>query len=89
MGAKAIPEMGNVKCANCAGLMAQDDLRLSPSEYGEAQVGARRTAVTCLNMGERARNSEAPGRRPEDGERPGKFCLCHIFPTLYILTDYM
>ena len=42
--------MGNVKCANCVGLMAQDDLQLSPSEYGEAQVSARRTGVTSLNI---------------------------------------
>jgi hypothetical protein len=26
---KTVPEMGNVKCANCVGLRAQDDLRLS------------------------------------------------------------
>jgi hypothetical protein len=47
---KAFPELGNVKCANCVGLMAQDDLRLSPSEYGEGQVSARRTGVTSLNI---------------------------------------
>jgi hypothetical protein len=47
---KTFPEMGNVKCANRVGLMAQDDLRLSPSEYDETQVSARRTGVTRLNM---------------------------------------
>ena len=52
---KTFPEMGNVKCANCVGLMAQDDLRLSPSDYGEAQVSARRTGITSLNIKERAR----------------------------------
>jgi hypothetical protein len=45
MGLKTVPEIGNVKCANCVGLMAQEDLRLSPSEYGEAQVSARRSEV--------------------------------------------
>ena len=29
MALKAVPEMGNAKCANCVGLMAQDDLQLS------------------------------------------------------------
>ena len=50
MGPEDSSELGNVKCANCVGLMAQDDLRLSPSEYGEAQVSARRTGVTSLNI---------------------------------------
>ena len=54
--------MGNVKCANCVGLIAQDDLRLSPSEYAEAQVSARRTGVTSLNIQGTGAN---PGHRAE------------------------
>jgi hypothetical protein len=50
MALKTVPELGNVKCANCVGLMAQADLHLSPSEYGETQVSARRTGVTSLNI---------------------------------------
>jgi hypothetical protein len=53
---KTIPEMGIVRCGNCVGLMAQDDLRLSPSEYGEAQVSARRTGVTSLDIQETGAN---------------------------------
>jgi hypothetical protein len=36
------------------GLLTQDDLRLS-SEYGEAQVSARRAGVTSLSMQEMGR----------------------------------
>jgi len=42
--------MGNVECANCVVRMAQDDVRLPPSEYDEAQVSAQRTGVTSLNI---------------------------------------
>jgi hypothetical protein len=64
MGLRAIPEMGNVKSANCVGLMAQDDLRLSPSEYDETQVSARRTGVTSLNIQDTGANlgHGAPGK---------------------------
>jgi hypothetical protein len=58
---KTVPELGNVKCANGVGLMAQDDLRLSPSEYGEAQVSARRAGITSLNKQETGANLGAPG----------------------------
>ena len=66
MGLKTVPEMGNVECANCVSPVAQDDQRpgLFPSECDEAQVSARRTGVTSLNiqgtgvnLGRRARSS--------------------------------
>ena len=38
MDLKAVPELGNVKCANCVGLMAQDDLRLSPSNMAKPRL---------------------------------------------------
>jgi len=63
MGLKTVPELGTVKCANCVGLMARDDLRLSLREYGEAQVSARRTRVTSLNIQETGVNPGAPGDR--------------------------
>ena len=47
--------MGNVERANCVGLMTQDDLRLSPSEYDETEVSPGRTGVTSLSIKERAR----------------------------------
>ena len=58
MALKTVPEMGKVKCANCVGLMARDDLRLSPSKCGETQVSARRTGVTSLNIHEGGANLE-------------------------------
>jgi hypothetical protein len=58
---KTFPEAGNVKCANYVGLMAQDDLRLSPSEYGEAQVSARSTGITSLNLQKTGAKPRAPG----------------------------
>jgi len=64
MGPEDGSEMGNVKFANCVGLMARDDLRLSPSEYGEAQVSARRTDVTSLNMPRNGREPGAPVQPP-------------------------
>jgi len=60
MGPEGVPEVGNVKCANWVGLMVQDDLRLSPSEYGDAQVRARRTGVTSLKY---TTNGREPGAR--------------------------
>jgi len=60
--------MGNVKCANRVGLVAQDDLHLSPSEYGKTQVSARRTGVTSSNIQE---TGAKPGHRELDlGVRP-------------------
>jgi hypothetical protein len=40
--------MGNVKCANCVSPVAGPTA--VSSEYGEAQVSARRTGVTSLNI---------------------------------------
>jgi hypothetical protein len=53
--------------------------RLSPSEYGETQVSARRTSVTSLIYKERARtwatsqavSGKKKGPRPEIEEKPG------------------
>ena len=50
MALKTVPEMRNVKCVELFGLIAQDDLRLSPSKYDETQVSARKTGVTRLNV---------------------------------------
>jgi hypothetical protein len=64
---KTVPEMGNVKCANCVGLMAQDNLRLSASEYVETRVSAPRTGVTSLNI---------QGTGANLGHRACAFILC-------------
>jgi hypothetical protein len=54
MGARDDSRNGKAKRSNCVGLLTQDDLRLS-SEYGEAQVSARRAGVTSLSMQEMGR----------------------------------
>lgn len=59
---KAAPELENVECANCVGLMAQDDLRLSPSEYGEAKVKRRKNGCYESEYTRNGREPGAPGR---------------------------
>jgi len=55
MALKTVPEVGNVKCANCVGLNgAKLSMAVTSgcllSEYGEVQVSARKTGVTSLNV---------------------------------------
>jgi hypothetical protein len=62
---------GKRKLRELCGLMARDDLRQSPSKYGEAQVSARRTGVTSLNMHETGANlGHLPLSERKTGEHP-------------------
>jgi hypothetical protein len=61
MGPEDNSRNGKRKVRERVGLMAQDDLYLrhlglSPSEYGETQLSARKTGVTSLNVRGRGAN---------------------------------
>jgi hypothetical protein len=57
MGLKSLSEMGNVKCANRVGLMAQGDLWLSASKYRE--IPGKRSKNGCYEV-EYTRNGRGP-----------------------------
>jgi hypothetical protein len=42
---ESVPELGKAKCDGASGLLAQNDARLSPSEYGKPRLAPGERAL--------------------------------------------